>query len=73
MGHRDIVDPTIRAALLLGPQQIIKAHFLHLLMRMKPKDLNYWHELRKQGKFPVANNLLDEVYIRPITKKLGDE
>lgn len=69
-GRNDIVDLTIRAALLLGPQETIKTHFLHLLKRMKTKDLNRWHELCKQSKFLAASDLLDEVYSRPITDEV---
>lgn len=74
IGRRDISDSGIRAALLLGPRTCPtcgdkpSAHFSRLLKRLKPKNLNHWHELRKQKKYKAAKHFLDEVYSRPITK-----
>ena len=74
MRSRDIADPKLRAALLLGPRTCPtcgdkpSAHFSRLLKRLKPKNLNHWHELRNQKKYKAAKQFIDEVYSRPITK-----
>ncbi len=74
-GRRDISDPEIRAALLLGPRTCPtcgnkpSVHFSRLLKRLKPTDLKRWQSMRSQKKYKAAKHFLDEVYSRSITKR----
>ena len=73
--RRDIADPEVRAALLLGPRTCPTcktnptAPFLHFIKRMRPCDLKHWNNLREARRYKAARELLDEVYSRPIKKQ----
>lgn len=74
MKRRDILNPEIRDALLLGPRicpvcgNRPNAKFSRLLERLKPNEWKLWRELRRQKKYKAAKHLIDEVYSRPIKK-----
>ena len=69
-GRRNITDPKIRTALLLGPRIFptkYRLRFSRLLKRMTVRDLQLWHELRKQKKYKAAYRFLDEINSRKIS------
>lgn len=70
MRRRDISDPAVRAALLLGPRSCPAcksnphSHFTRLLKNLRPADLRQWRDLRDRGRHREARQLLDAVYSR---------
>lgn len=75
MSRRDIADPHVRVALLLGVRKCSAcgsypgAHFSHLLRRLQLRDLKRWQRLRNQKRYKSAREFLDEVYSRKVGRK----
>jgi len=70
MRRRDISNPIVRAALLLGPRPCPTCksnphkHFTRLLKNLRPADLRKWRDLRDCGNHREARKLLDTVFSR---------
>jgi hypothetical protein len=73
--RRDILNPSIRAALFLEPRpcpscgNMPTAKLSRLLERMSLNEWKSWHEFRKQKKYKAARRLIDEVFSRSVIKK----
>jgi hypothetical protein len=69
-GRRNILDPKIRAALMLEPRILPTCRdkprqlFSRLLKRMAVSDLQHWNDLRKERKYKAAYRFLIEIYSR---------
>lgn len=78
MRRRDISDPVVRTALLLGPRSCPTCksnphtHFTKLLKNLRPADLRKWTDLRDQGNHREARQLLDVVFSRKSHKPVKE-